>query len=83
MLCNIYKSLKKADTYVFIESDQSVEEVLPENLLPALGHLELVMELDVHPERKLARAPAPEVLSNIEKQGFHLQFPPDKLEVSE
>ncbi|MDH5299974.1 MAG: YcgL domain-containing protein [Gammaproteobacteria bacterium] len=80
MQCNIYKSLKKPDTYVFIDSDAKLEEVLPPTLKPILGILELAMVLDIYPEKKLARAPATEVLANIKKQGFHLQLPPERLQ---
>lgn len=83
MLCNIYKSLKKPDTYIFIDAETKVEEVLPATLSPVLGMLELAMELEITPERKLARAPAKEVLENIEKQGFHLQLPPERPELAD
>lgn len=83
MLCNIFKSLKKPDTYVFVDAESKVDEVLPPTLKPILGMLEFSMELEITSERKLARAPATEVLANIEKQGFHLQLPPERPELAE
>lgn len=76
MLCNIYKSQKKQDTYVFVDAEADPLDKLPENLKQILGNLELAMELDITPQRKLAREDAEVVLKNIEEQGFHLQLPP-------
>ena len=72
--CAVYKSLKKDETYVFIPTTTPLSE-LPEELLKVLGQTELVMTLNLTPEKKMARGTATEVLKNIEKQGFHLQMP--------
>lgn len=76
MLCNIYKSLRKNDTYIFLPKGKEVTEVLPDVLKVVMGDTEFVMELEITPDRKLAREPAEVVLSNIKTQGFHLQLPP-------
>ncbi|MGB8144687.1 MAG: YcgL domain-containing protein, partial [Chromatiaceae bacterium] len=35
-----------------------------------------VMELALHPERRLAREDVAKVMTNLDTQGFHLQMPP-------
>lgn len=72
--CAVYKSLKKDETYVFIPTTASLSD-LPEELLKVLGQAELVMTLELTPEKKMARGTAAEVMKSIEKQGFHLQMP--------
>ncbi len=72
--CVVYKSLKKDETYVFIPATTPLSE-LPEELLKVLGQTELVMTLNLTPEKKMARGTAAEVLKSIEQQGFHLQMP--------
>ncbi len=75
MQCSVYKSLAKADTYLYLRQRDGFD-VLPEPLRQRLGALEWVMDLDLHPERRLARESAPVVLQALETLGFHLQLPP-------
>jgi uncharacterized protein YcgL (UPF0745 family) len=49
---------------------------LPEGLLSLLGDLTKVIELDLHPQRKLAQADVIEVMRQIDKTGYFLQMPP-------
>ena len=51
-------------------------EVVPESLLNLMGQVVLVMELDLHPGRKLARADVAQVMAGLAERGFHLQLPP-------
>ena len=75
MLAYVYKSQKRADTYVFL-ADRDDFARLPESLRTQLGALTFVMELELTPDRKLARETAAEVMQNLGARGFHLQFPP-------
>ena len=75
MQCFVYKSLRKADTYVFLARRDGFD-VLPAPIAETLGKLVWVMDLDLTPERKLAREEAAVVMANIERRGFHLQLPP-------
>lgn len=75
MQCFVYKSLHKADTYVFLARRDGFD-VLPAPIAETLGKLVWVMDLDLTPERKLAREEAAVVIANIERRGFHLQLPP-------
>ncbi|MGY0505696.1 YcgL domain-containing protein [Luteimonas sp. e5] len=75
MLAHVYKSLKRADTYVFLAEREGFSR-LPEPLRTQLGPLEFVLEVKLGPERRLARENAVEVMENLAVRGFHLQFPP-------
>ena len=74
--CAVYKSSKKDETYVFIPTTSELSE-LPNELLRVLGQPELVMTLNLTPEKKMARGTAAEILKSIDKQGFHIQLPED------
>jgi len=75
MLAFVYKSLKKADTYLYLAARDDFER-LPEPLRTQVGRLEFVLEVDLVPGRKLAREDAGVVRENLAVRGFHLQFPP-------
>ena len=71
----VYKSLKKADTYLYLASRDGFTR-LPEPLRTQLGGLQFVLEVDLTPERKLAVEDVAVVRENLALRGFHLQFPP-------
>lgn len=71
----VYKSPRKADTYVYLPSDAEFES-LPEALQAQFGEGTAFLEFELHAERYLAQAEAPQVIEAIEVQGFYLQLPP-------
>lgn len=73
--CEVYKSSKKKDTYVYFKKPIDMD-LLPSELRKSLGKLEFVMKLELNPEKKLARGDVVQVMDNIKQQGFHLQMPP-------
>lgn len=75
MLCFIYKSLKKNELYLYVNKKDDFS-ALPDDLCQSLGRLQFVMELQLSPERKLAREDAKEVIASLESRGFHIQMPP-------
>ena len=75
MQAHVYKSLKKADTYVYLAGRDDFAR-LPEPLRTQLGPLQFVLDVDLVPGRKLAREDAAVVRENLALRGFHLQFPP-------
>ena len=77
----VFKSLKKFDTYLYVDKLQNFEE-LPSGLRDSFGQYELVLEMELSPARKLARADANQVLSDIGFKGFYLQLPPTIDELS-
>ena len=72
--CAVYKSKKKDETYVFIPTETPLSD-LPDELLKVLGQAEMVMTLNLTPDKKMARGSAAEVIKSIEEQGFYLQMP--------
>ena len=75
MQAYVYKSLRKADTYVYLAARDDFMR-LPAPLRTQLGRLQFVMDVALTPERKLAREDAAVVRENLATRGFHLQFPP-------
>ena len=75
MQAHVYKSLKKADTYVYLAGRDDFAR-LPEPLRTQLGPLQFVLDVDLVPGRKLAREDAAVVRETLALRGFHLQFPP-------
>lgn len=74
MQCYVYKSKRKINTYVYL-CDRDDFSKLPEAIVQHLGQLELVLEFDLHSERKLAKENSEILLANLKTQGFHIQLP--------
>jgi uncharacterized protein YcgL (UPF0745 family) len=70
----VYKSTRRPDTYVYL-AERDAFGVLPE-LAERLGTLVFVLEVELTPERKLARTDAAVVRTNLAALGFHVQAPP-------
>jgi uncharacterized protein YcgL (UPF0745 family) len=78
MLCHIYRSNRKFDTYLYlVEKDDF--SVVPDDLLRIFGPPEFSFSFDLQSPRKLAREEASEVLENLQQQGYHLQLRDDVL----
>ena len=77
MQCFIYKSLNKDYLYLYISKKDDFSKV-PDALFNHLGKIEFVMDLELSPERKLAREDAGKVIESLKKQGFFVQLPPHK-----
>lgn len=75
MQAYVYKSRRKADTYVFLAARDDFARV-PDPVRTPLGELEFVLEVALTPERRLAVADADVVRANLATRGFHIQFPP-------
>ena len=75
MQCFIYKSNKKDELYLYLDKQDDFSSI-PEAILKSIGQPEYVMQLDITPERKLARESATDVLKGIEENGFFIQLPP-------
>ena len=71
----VYKSLRKAETYLYLR-EKDAFDVVPPTVRAPLGELQPVLEFDLTPERRLARADADVVRVNLVERGFHLQVPP-------
>lgn len=74
MICYVYKSSRKQDTYLYIcEKDDF--SCLPETVLEVFGPPEFTLSFDLQSDRKLAQADSGEVLNKLEADGFYLQLP--------
>ena len=74
--CRVYRSGRHEGMYLYITGDAGFE-VVPEALMGRFGRPEFVMELVLHPGRRLARENVDRVLENLRTRGFHLQMPPE------
>lgn len=79
-LCEIFKSPRRAEMYLYVDKAQGLAEV-PAPLLQQFGEPKSVMVLMLDAERTLARAKAADVLAKIQEQGFYLQMPPSETEL--
>ena len=77
----IYKGNRKDKTYLYIGQKDNFDPV-PQPLLDLLGSLSLVLDIDLHPGRRLAQADAKEVIRQLAEVGFYLQMPPEEDEFS-
>ena len=74
MKCFVYKSIKKADSYIYLNEKDNFE-IIPEQLLILFGKPEFTLEFNLTVDRKLALADAQQVLQSINDQGYYLQMP--------
>lgn len=75
MICAVYKSSRKAETYLFVPKRDDFSRV-PEPLMQTFGTPQLVMLLQLDGKRTLALADHEKVRTALAQQGFYLQLPP-------
>ena len=78
MKCFVYRSARISESYLYLAREGGFD-VLPPEAGKAFGKPELVLEINLAPDRKLAREDVKTVISNLEKHGWHLQLPPDNV----
>jgi hypothetical protein len=78
MLCHIYRSDIKFDTYLYL-AEKDDFSVIPDDLLRVFGTPEFSFSFDLKQERELAREDTGQVLENLVNQGYHLQLQSDIL----
>ena len=76
VLCRVYRSGKKAETYLYLEQDMTFDD-LPAALRAAFGEPAFVMQLTLGDGRRLARVDVQQVVQELETQGYYLQLPPE------
>ena len=77
MLCAIYKSPRKDQTYLFVKTRDDFSSV-PEPLMQTFGTPSLVTLTNLATKDKLAFADIATVKNNLNEQGYYLQLPPPK-----
>jgi len=75
MLCAIYKSPKKAQTYLFVKTRDDFSAV-PSALMTTFGTPTLVTLINLATKTKLGMADLEKVKTSLNEQGFYLQLPP-------
>ena len=75
MKCTIFRSSRKDFTYIYLLEDHDFDD-LPVSLKNVFGEPEIVMELELTADRKLAYEDVSQVMKNLADQGYHLQMPP-------
>jgi uncharacterized protein YcgL (UPF0745 family) len=76
MIAYIYKSRTKDELYLYISKKDDFSQV-PQTLYNSMGKEPVfVMEVELSPDRKLAREDVNTVIKSLETQGFHVQIPP-------
>ena len=79
MLCQVYRSPRQNEMYLYVAREEGLNRV-PAALLERFGEPEEVMMVLLDGKRKLARVDAAEVVDKIREQGFFLQMPPGRHE---
>ena len=75
MICAVYKSSRKVDTYLFVEKRDDFEAV-PAPLMQMFGIPKLVMLVPLSKREELAMADINKVKSELTDKGYYLQIPP-------
>lgn len=75
ILCDVYKSEKKAEVYLYVDRIVGLEKV-PESLILQMPDPEVCFSFKLTPNRKLARGNSAIVMKNVVDQGYYLQMPP-------
>lgn len=82
MICYVYRSNRKRDTYLYIECKDDFSAV-PEAVMTVFGPPEFSLSFHLHADRNLAQADATEVLNKITTDGFYLQLPRSEYDIAD
>lgn len=77
MKCSVIRSSLKDYTYIYLLEGEDYDD-LPESLKSIFGEPEVVMNLELTPQRKLANEDVNQVMENLAEKGYHLQLPPQE-----
>ncbi|XOV78744.1 MAG: YcgL domain-containing protein [Aestuariibacter sp.] len=75
MLCAIFKSQKKPDTYLYVKDRHDLSDV-PADLLTMFGKPVFVMLFNLDGNKQLINKNNQTVKTEIQDKGFYLQLPP-------
>ncbi|MGB2741367.1 MAG: YcgL domain-containing protein [Cognaticolwellia sp.] len=77
MLCSVYKSSKKVQTYLYINKRDDFSDV-PEALMKMFGRPTMVTVLNLSSKSKLGFADLDKVKASLTEQGYYLQLTPQE-----
>ncbi|CDG98616.1 YcgL domain-containing protein [Xenorhabdus bovienii] len=75
MICVIYRSPKRDQTFLYVEKKGDFSRI-PEALLKTFGEPQYSMMISLSGRKKLANADIVKVKTMLSEQGFYLQVPP-------
>lgn len=75
MLCAVYKSRKKIDTYLYVNKRDDFSEV-PKALLETFGPPLFVMLVPFNKPRNIGKIGIEKLQLVLKEKGFYLQLPP-------
>lgn len=75
MMCYVYRSERRPETYLFLPAEDDFSSV-PDSLMELFGRASLALEFELTADRQLAQADPAQVLASLHEQGFYLQMPP-------
>lgn len=75
MLCAIYKSSKKQETYLYVPGRDDFSKV-PEALLKTFGTPVFLMIMPLKKDRAMARVDINKLRTELTMKGYYLQLPP-------
>ena len=76
--CKVYRCSKQDGMYLYIHENKTSKD-LPKELIKMVKDLTHTLDLELSPERKLAREDINMVMKNLKEKGYHLQMPHDPL----
>lgn len=77
MLCAVYKSKKKQDTYLYVPGRNDFSSV-PKPLMETFGTPLFVMIMPLKKDRALAQVDIHKLRDELKVKGFYLQLPPSE-----
>ncbi len=75
MLCAVYKSPRRAETYLYVNKRDDFSSV-PEALLTQFGTPQLVTLINLNNRTKMGFADLEKLKAALSESGFYLQLPP-------
>lgn len=79
MLVWVYKSSRKANTYLYLTKRDRFTNV-PDGLMALLGELSVVLQFDIAKRDRLPHADIEIVTRSLLENGYYLQLPPSNSE---
>ena len=75
MFCQVYRSPRKEQMYLYVDKVEGLQRV-PAPLLQQFGEPEPIMLLHLDGSQRLARVDADLVVEQVRELGYFLQMPP-------
>ena len=73
--CDVYKSDRLALMYLYVSAGGGLERV-PAALMKTFGNPTFVLNVELTPDKALAKEDPKVIIEHLETQGYHLQMPP-------